>query len=118
MTETKQKSVVNSWSERDPLKHVIVRADNTVVQSPEPATERDWPEHGFSLGTYGPMPKEIEDMANEQLDNLVRLLESRGIRVDRLTPLDFNQAVETPDWKQKTMFGCAPPRDVLLTVGH
>ena len=118
MTEKYQKTVVNSWNEWDPLKHVIVgRADGTVVQAPEPATERDWPEHGFPLGTYGPLPKEMEDKANEQLDNLAQLLERRGIRVDRPTPLDFNQAVETPDWKQETMFGCAPPRDLLLTVG-
>jgi glycine amidinotransferase len=119
MTEDYPKTIVNSWNEWDPLKHVIVgRADNTVVQTPEPAIERDWPEHGFPLGTYGPLPKEMEDKANEQLDNLAKLLESRGVRVDRPTPLDFNQAVETPDWKLETMFGCAPARDLLLTVGN
>jgi glycine amidinotransferase len=31
--------------------------------------------------------------------------------------LDFSQAVDTPEWRQDSMFGCMPPRDVLLTVG-
>jgi glycine amidinotransferase len=26
--------------------------------------------------------------------------------------------VQTPDWVQQSMFGCMPPRDVLLTVGN
>jgi glycine amidinotransferase len=112
------KTKVCSWNEWDPLKHVIVgRADGTMVQAPEPAVERNWPEYGFPRGTYGPLPKEMEQKANEQLDAFARLLEKRGIRVDRPSPLDFSQAVQTPDWKQATMFGCMPPRDVLLTVG-
>jgi len=40
------------------------------------------------------------------------------VRVDRPTPLDFSQKVSTPDWTQETMFGCMPPRDLLLTVGN
>jgi glycine amidinotransferase len=114
-----QKTIVNSWNEWDPLKHIIVgRADDTMVQAPEPAVQRNWPEQGFPLGKYGPYPKEMTDKANEQLDNFAKILESRGVRVDRPTPLDFSQAVQTPDWKQETMFGCMPPRDLLLTVGH
>ena len=119
MTANTQKTVVNSWNEWDPLQHVIVgRADGTMIQAPEPAIERDWPDHGFPLGTYGLLPKDMEEKANEQLDNFAKLLESRGIRVDRPTPLDFSQEVSTPDWNQKSMFGCMPPRDVLLTVGN
>jgi len=116
---TSNKTIVNSWNEWDPLKHIIVgRADGTMVQAPEPAAERDWPEHGFPLGTYGLLPEEMEVRANEQLDNFVKILESRGVRVDRPTPVDFSQPVQTPDWKQGSMFGCMPPRDLLLTVGN
>ena len=116
--ETK-KTVVNSWNEWDPLKHVIVgRADGTMIQAPELAVQREWPEYGFTSGEYGPYPKEMEEKANEQLDNFARILEQRGIRVDRPTPIDFSQAVQTPDWVQETMFGCMPPRDLLLTVGN
>ena len=114
-----RKTIVNSWNEWDPLKHIIIgRADGTMVQAPEIAVQRDWPEQGFPLGTYGPMPKEMEERANEQLDNFAKILESRGVRVDRPTPLDFSQKVQTPDWVQDSMFGCMPPRDVLLTVGN
>lgn len=119
MAEESQKTIVNSWNEWDPLKHVIVgRADGTMVQAPEIAVRRSWPEHGYPLGKYGPYPKEMEEKANEQLDNFAKILESRGIRVDRPTPLDFSQPVQTPDWKQGSMFGCMPPRDLLLTVGN
>jgi glycine amidinotransferase len=117
-TET-QKTIVNSWNEWDPLRHVIVgRADGTMVQAPELAVQRDWPQYGFPLGTYGPLPKKMEEKANEQLENFAKMLEDRGIRVDRPTPLDFSQTVRTPDWVQRSMFGCMPPRDLLLTVGN
>ena len=119
MMQETQKTVVNCWNEWDPLKHVILGwADGTMVQAPEPAVERDWPDDGFPLGTYGPLPQEMADKANEQLDNFGKILESRGIRVDRPTPLDFSQTVQTPDWKQASMFGCMPPRDVLITIGN
>ncbi len=119
MSEDSKETVVSSWNEWDPLRHVIVGcADGTMVQAPEPAVERDWPEYGFPLGKYGPLPKEMEEKANEQLDNFAKILEGRGIRVDRPTPLDFSQTVQTPDWRQETMFGCMPPRDLLLTIGN
>jgi glycine amidinotransferase len=110
---------VNSWNSWDRLRRVIVgRADGTMVQAPEPAVLRDWPEHGFPHGTYGPLPQRMVDAANQQLDNFARLLESRGIAVDRPEPMDFSQGVATPDWKLASMFGCMPPRDVLITVGN
>ena len=110
MAEKSRKTVVNAWNEWDPLKHVIVgRADGTMVQGPETAVQRDWTEDGFPPGTWGPYPQEMQDRANEQLDNFAKILEARGIRVDRPTPIDFSQAVQTPDWKQETMFGCLPP---------
>jgi glycine amidinotransferase len=113
-----KRTKVCSWNEWDPLKHVIVGvATGTMVQAPEPAMQRNWPQYGFPYPTYGPLPKEMEEKANEQLDQFAALLEKRGIRVDRPTPLDFSQRVQTPDWVQDSMFGCMPPRDLLLTVG-
>jgi len=113
------KPIVNSWNEWDPLKRIIVGvAEGTMVQALEPACERSWPEYGFPKGTTGPYPRDMTDMANEQLDNFAKTLESHGVCVDRPTPLDFSQTVSTPDWEQGTMFGCMPPRDLLLTVGN
>jgi glycine amidinotransferase len=119
MTEGSTNTVVNSWNEWDPLKHVIVgRADGTQIQAPEPAVRLAFPEHGYPLGTFGSLPEEMEAKACELLDNFATILVKRGIRVDRPAPLDFSQAIQTPDWQQGSMFGCMPPRDVLLTVGN
>lgn len=114
-----EKTIVNTWNEWDPLKHVILgRPDGGMVQAPEPAVSRDFPESGFPRGTYGPLPREMEERAVEQMDNFAGLLAGRGIRVDRPELLDFSQRVQTPDWIQETMSGCMPPRDLLLPVGN
>lgn len=112
------KTVVSSWNDFDPLKHVIVgRADHTCIPPSEPATEAKVPPDSDMRGRWGPRPLDTVEKANFQLDNLAQLLESRGIRVDRPTPLQWNQAVHTPDFHTDSQFGCMPPRDVLLTVG-
>jgi glycine amidinotransferase len=109
---------VNSWNEWDPLRRVMVgRAAGTMVQAPEPAVVRDWPDDGFPRGTYGPLPEDMTAAADAQLDGLCDIFRSRGVQVDRPDPFDFSQAVSTPDWEQGSMFGSMPPRDVLLTVG-
>ena len=68
-------------------------------------------------GMWGPRPVETVEKANAELDHLVTVLEERGVRVDRPTPIQWNQAVVTPDFMTGSSFGCMPPRDVLLTVG-
>jgi glycine amidinotransferase len=91
LKEVSSNTVVSSWNEWDPLKQVIVgRAGGTMIQAPEPAVQNDWLQQGFPLGSFGPMPEQMEDKANEQLDNFAAILENRGIRVDRPTPLDFS----------------------------
>ncbi|MGW1511083.1 serine/threonine protein kinase [Streptomyces sp. NPDC002394] len=110
---------VNAWNGWDPLRHVIVgRAEGTVVQAPEHAVRRDYPDDGFPLGTYGPMPADMVAEAEQQLDDFADMLRRRGIRVDRPTPVDFTKEVSTPEWTHESMFGCMPPRDLLLTVGN
>ena len=118
MAGNSKKTVVRSWNEWDPLKHVIVgRADGTHIQAPEPAVQLDFPNYGYPLGTFGPLPKEMEKKAGALLDNFADILKKCGIRVDRPTPLDFSQAIQTPDWQQSTMFGCMPPRPALKEPG-
>ena len=64
---TTKKTVVNSWNEWDPLKHIIVgRPDGTMIQAPELAIQRDWPDNGFPLGKYGPYPEEMLEKAEEE----------------------------------------------------
>ena len=114
-----QKTIVNSWNDWDPLKHVIVGvADNCMIPPLETAVDPKI-EIGSPMRELAgtPRSKEAIEKANAQLDNFANILRERGIRVDRPTPLDFNQPAQTPDWYVESMFGCMPPRDVLLTVG-
>ena len=115
----KNKVIVNSWNEWDPLKHVIVgRADGVCIPAPEPALDAKVPEDSDMKGKFGPRTKDTIDKANQLLNDFSEMLSKRGIKVDRPTPIDFNQNISTPDWKVETMFGCMPPRDVLLTVAN
>ena len=111
-------SIVNSWNEWDPLHHVVVgRADGCCIPPSEPASDPKIPADSDMLGVHGPRSQESVDKANAQLDALISLLEARGVRIDRPDPIDFNQPNGTPDWCHGSMFGCQPPRDVVLTVG-
>ena len=112
------KTVVSSWNDFDPLEHAIVgRADFTCIPPSEPATEAKIPEDSDMRGMWGPRPLETVEQANAELEQLVTVLEERGVCVDRPTPIQWNQAVVTPDFMTGSSFGCMPPRDVLLTVG-
>ncbi len=118
MNWSPDRTQVNSWNEWDPLRHVIVgRADGCHIPPPEPALDAKVPEDSDMRGQWGPRPQDTVDKANEQLDNFAKIMGARGIRVDRPDPIDFSQASATPDWKTESMFGCMPPRDVLLTLG-
>lgn len=113
-----QPTIVKSWDEWSPLKHVIVGvADGCMIPPSEPALDAKVPEDSDMRGQWGPRTQETVDRANEQLDNFARELEKRGVRVDRPTPYDFAEPVGTPDWQNPSSFGCMPPRDVILTVG-
>ncbi len=119
MTPETRKTGVNSWNEWDPLKQIILgRCDGTMFQAAEHAIQRDWPKVGYPMGPGKMLPQEVIDKGNEQMDDFAKMLESRGIRVDRPTPLDFSQAVQTPDWEISSMFGCMPARDLLITIGN
>jgi len=118
-TGAPQKTVVCSWNEWDPLKHVIVgRADNCHIPAPEPAFNAKVPDDSDMRGLCGRRPQETIDKANYLLGQFADLLGARGIRVDRPAPIDFSKEARTPDFTVATQFGCMPPRDVLLTVGR
>lgn len=111
-------TTVNSWNDFDPLKHIIIgRADHCCIPGWEPAIEAKIEKNSDMWGLWGPRPLETVEKANEELDYFTNVLESRGVRVDRPTPIQWNQIAHTPDFSTQTLFGCMPPRDVLLTVG-
>ena len=110
--------IVNSWNDFDPLKHVIVgRADNSCIAPSEPASKAKVPLNSPMRGMTGMRPLETVEKANAQLDNLVKILEDHGVKVDRPEVMQWNQAVVTPHFMTGSMFGSMPPRDVLLTIG-
>ena len=91
----KEKVIVNSWNEWDPLKHVIVgRADGTCIPAPEPALDAKVPEDSDMKGKHGPRTNESIDRANELLNNFASVLTKRGIKVDRPKPLKHNQQIQ------------------------
>ncbi len=99
--------VVKSWNEWDPLRHVIVgRADDSHIPAPEPGVVCKVPKDSEMLGRWGRRTAESVAAANEELDAFSSLLASRGIRVDRPTPIDFGQAVRTPDFEAESMIRC------------
>ena len=112
--------VVNSWNEWDPLKRVILgRPEGANITAPEPAWWYDQPEGGYPLGTWGPLPQEMVDAANEQMDYFAKQLEKRGVQVDRpvVHPCMFNKPVSTPDWTQLNCYDINNLRDVFLCHG-
>ena len=112
-------TTVNSWNDFDPLKHIIIgRADHCCIPGWEPAIEAKIERNSDMWGMWGPRPLETVEKANEELDYFTNVLESRGVRVDRPAPIQWNQSAHTPDFSTQTLFGCMPPRDVLLTVGN
>ena len=65
--------IVNSWNEWDPLKRVIVgRPDGSQIPAPEPAWDFDAPKGGFPLGSWGLLPQEMVEAANEQVEGFVK----------------------------------------------
>ena len=114
--------IVNAWNEWDPLKRLILgRPEGSHVAAPEPGAYSHQPDGGYPLGTYGPYPKEMADAANEQMDNFVKILENRGITVDRveLHPAYLEgRGNGTPDWTMPNVRGTNCPRDLFMTVGN
>ena len=55
MSSGTAKTIVNSWNEWDPLKHVIVgRADDCHIPPAEPALDAKVPEDSDMRGQWGP----------------------------------------------------------------
>ena len=119
MSKAFQKTKINAWNEWDPLKHVIVgRVDKTSIIPPEKDNPDGFPNWGDIFHTMEPEGAKQFEKAYEQIEAFAHLLQGRGVRVDRPTSLDFSQSSQTPDWEHPTMFGCMPPRDLLICFGN
>ena len=114
--------IVNCWNEWDPLKRVVVgRPNGTGVPAPEPAWMHNCAAGGIPLGYHGPFPQDQVDAAVEQQEGFVKMMENRGIIVDRVeVPQAFldGATVVTPEWSQTRMHGVNNPRDLFLPLGN
>ena len=125
-TKRAQEQVVNSWNEWDPLEEVI-------VGSLGGAAALSW-EVGFEAVTavehldrsrryhraHG--GQRIEPIhlapAKRELDELVRILKSEGVRVRRPETIDHARPISTPLWTTAGGNCHANPRDVLIVLGN
>ena len=112
-------SIVNSWNEWDPLREVVVgTARGAADIGFEPALSPYFPPGSTGSESGGrPVPREVVDDAERQLDFFARLLENLGITVRRPDPIDHGIPVKTPDWAAPGGHANACPRDLLLVIG-
>ncbi len=114
--------IVNCWNEWDPLKRVVLgRPDNASIPAPGPDWQFNCAAGGMGLGYSMRYPQEMVDAAIEQQDGLVKILEKRGIIVDRVFSHPFmkdDRGFTTPDWTQGKCPGVNNPRDAFLPIGN
>ena len=112
---------VCSHTEWDPLEEVIVGSLDGASVPPWHVVERARGLTGVAGVALRALagrryPWILRRNAQRELDGLVRLLESEGVRVRRPDPMDFTRRAETPFWSS-TGFCAASPRDLLMVVG-
>ena len=70
----------------------------------------DWPE--------GRKKQAVTDRANEELDNLSRVLQEEGISVVRPGSPDWSKPITTPYFEVANQYCHTCVRDTLITVGN
>lgn len=117
MSDTKRVWSCNEW---DPLEEVVVgTVENAVVPMWSKSLGSSTPSHSrWFFDKYGgrPFPPDMIESAREELDGLVKVLESFDITVHRPDPFDFSQKFKTPWWDSTGLYA-AMPRDVIMVVG-
>ena len=70
----------------------------------------------FITGAY--YPEEIIASAEKSLQEFIHILESEGVTVRQIAPMDHGKPYSTPAWGSPVGFCAANPRDVFLTIGN
>ena len=111
---------VNSFNEWDPLEEVIVgRLDGAVIPANHISINISVPRHViplFALFSGMRYPGFLLRNAQRDLDGLIALLQSEGVKVRQPDALDGRRVIQTPYWKSRG-FCTACPRDGFLVVG-
>jgi len=117
--------VVNSHNEWDPLEEVIVGTLEGAADLPweiglEAVTAVEHLERSRRYATVSggqSVPEAHKILAKSELEELVRILESEGVRVRRPDAIDHARPHGTPEWISAGGNCQANPRDVLIVFG-
>ena len=111
--------LINSNNEWDKLKSVVV-GTATGANWPmfDPTFAINWETTLFKEVPHpkGTVSKRVIEEANEDLDNLAKVLASAGVTVYRPLPNDYSKTMRTPKWDSDQMYGYCP-RDTHLVIG-
>jgi len=114
-------SVVNSFTEWDPLEEVVVgRLTNAVFPTWQASMAEVLP-HGswelFQRHGGSPMPPAGVQAAEAEIEGLIEVLEAEGVKVVRPSEMVYSKPFATPDWESLGGLYGAMPRDLLMVVG-
>ena len=114
--------IVNSWNDWDPLKYIVLGdPTGSALTAPGPDWQYNAASGGMPLGYYGKFPQDMVDAAKEQQEGFKKIMEKRGIKVDRVTvpeAVKQQRPVVTPEWTQINLHNVNNPRDAFLPVGN
>nr|VFJ66580.1 MAG: glycine amidinotransferase [Candidatus Kentron sp. FW] len=118
-------SVVNAYTEWDPLEEVIVgRLEgahfpswNVINDHTVPSGE--WTKIAAKIGGAGAIyPQSMMAAAQQELDGLIEILRTEGVTVRRPDQVSYSKPYATPDWRVEHGFCAANPRDPFLVIGN
>lgn len=107
----------NEWSK---LRSIVVgTATNANWPSMDPTFAINWQTTLFKEVPHpkGPVDKKVIEEANEDLDELVKVLKSSGIEVFRPNDNNYSAQVGNTKWFSDQMYGYCP-RDTHLVIGE
>jgi N-dimethylarginine dimethylaminohydrolase len=111
-------SIVWSCNEWDPLEEVIV---GNPLRARYPFADRstqlaEYPDRPIEDIPQGPIPQQIIDEAEEDLNVFVDVLEGQGITVKRPETWPHEAKFSTIHWESQGFYNYCP-RDILLVIG-
>lgn len=106
----------NEWGKLRSI--VIGTATNANWPTLDPTFAINWESTLFKEVPHpkGPVPQDVVNEANEDLDELAKVLESAGVKVYRPNDNNYSAYVGSTQWTTDQMYGYCP-RDTHLVIG-